>query len=182
MGVVERNNVKVLGLQDGQPMIFAHGFGCDQNMWRFVTPSFESDYKVVLFDQVGSGSSDLSAYSRDKYSSLHGYAHDVLELCHELDLTNVVYVGHSVASMMGVLAAIEEPYRFDKLVLIGPSPSYIDDESYDGGFSRTDIEGLLGALDSNYLGWSQQTAPMIMKPRTPGARRGTHKQLLPHRP
>jgi sigma-B regulation protein RsbQ len=162
MRVLERNNVKVLGLQDGQPMMFAHGFGCDQNMWRFVTPAFESDYKVVLFDHVGSGSSDPSAYSHDKYSSLHGYVHDILELCRDLDLTNVIYVGHSVASMMGVLAAIEEPDRFDKLVLIGPSPCYIDQESYEGGFSRTDIEGLLAALDSNYLGWSQQTAPMIM--------------------
>lgn len=162
MGVEKRNNVKVLGLQNGQPMMFAHGFGCDQNMWRFVTPAFESDYKVILFDQVGSGSSDLSAYSREKYSSLHGYAHDILELCRELHLTNVIYVGHSVASMMGVLAAIEESDRFDKLVLIGPSPSYIHDQNYDGGFSRNDIEGLLEALDSNYLGWSRQMAPLIM--------------------
>lgn len=162
MGVGERNNVRTIGLENGQPMMFAHGFGCDQNMWRLVTPAFESDYKIVLFDHVGSGSSNLSAYSSDKYNSLHGYAHDILEICREMDLTNVIFVGHSVASMMGLLAAIEEPDRFAKLILITPSPSYINDTNYVGGFSQTDIEGLLETLDSNYLGWSRQMAPLIM--------------------
>lgn len=143
-------------------MVFAHGFGCDQNVWRSVTPAFEAEYKIVLFDHVGSGSSDLSAYSPEKYASLQGYTHDILEICRQLDLTNVIFVGHSVASMMGILAAIEEPSRFGKLILIGPSPSYIDDGRYVGGFSRTDIDELLKALDSNYLGWSAQMAPVIM--------------------
>jgi sigma-B regulation protein RsbQ len=159
---MERNNVRVAGRKDGQPMLFAHGFGCDQNMWRFVTPAFEGDYSVVLFDHVGSGSSDLTAYSPERYSSLQGYSEDILEICEELDLRDVVFVGHSVASMMGVLAAIEEPSRFASLILIGPSPRYIDEADYVAGFSRTDIEGLLDALDSNYLGWSRQVAPLIM--------------------
>ena len=137
--------MRVIGAESGQPMMFAHGFGCDQNVWRSVTPAFESDYKIVLFDHVGSGSSDLSAYSPEKYGSLDGYAHDILEICRQLNLTNVIFVGHSVASMMGILAAIEEPHRFDKLILVGPSPSYIDDESYVGGFSRADIDDLLDA-------------------------------------
>ncbi|HYO61855.1 MAG TPA: alpha/beta hydrolase [Actinomycetota bacterium] len=162
MGARERNNVRVTGPERGQPMMFAHGFGCDQNMWRFVTPAFERDHRVVLFDHVGSGCSDLSAYSRDKYASLHGYAGDILELCRELDLEDVVFVGHSVASMMGVLAAAAEPERFASLILIGPSPRYIDDGPYETGFSRADIDGLLDALDSNYLGWSRKMAPLIM--------------------
>jgi sigma-B regulation protein RsbQ len=143
-------------------MLFAHGFGCDQNMWRFVAPAFEATHKVVLFDHVGAGHSDIAAYSRPKYSTLHGYATDILEICHELDLSNVVFVGHSVAAMMGVLAAGMEPQRFARLVLIGPSPRYIDDPEYAGGFSRADIDGLLEALDSNYLGWASSMAPVIM--------------------
>jgi sigma-B regulation protein RsbQ len=143
-------------------MVFAHGFGCDQHMWRFVAPAFEDKYRIVLFDHVGAGRSDLSAYSRTRYESLHGYAKDVLEICRELDLTGVIFVGHSVSAMIGVLAAIEEPDRFDKLILVGPSPCYIDDEDYVGGFSRVDIEELLDTLDSNYLGWSSAMAPVIM--------------------
>ena len=162
MSALTRNNVKVSGSETGQPMIFAHGFGCDQNMWRFVTPAFEDEYRVVLFDHVGAGHSDLSAYNRAKYASLHGYANDVLEICRELGLTRVIFVGHSVAAMIGVLAALQEPDRFEKLVLVGPSPRYIDEEGYRGGFSREDIEGLLDSLDSNYLGWSSAMAPVIM--------------------
>jgi sigma-B regulation protein RsbQ len=143
-------------------MIFAHGFGCDQNMWRFVAPAFEDRYRVVLFDHVGAGQSDPSAYSRGKYESLRGYATDVLEICRELELTNAIFVGHSVSAMIGVLAALQEPDRFEKLVLVGPSPRYIDDEGYTGGFSREDIDGLLDSLDSNYLGWSSAMAPVIM--------------------
>jgi sigma-B regulation protein RsbQ len=143
-------------------MVFAHGYGCDQNMWRFVAPAFADEYRVVLFDHVGAGGSDLSAYSRGRYESLRGYANDVLEICRELNLTRVIFVGHSVSAMIGVMAAVEEPGRFDRLILVGPSPRYIDDGEYTGGFSREDIDGLLDSLDSNYLGWSSAMAPVIM--------------------
>ena len=131
-------------------------------MWRFVAPAFEQTHRVVLFDHVGAGGSDLAAYSPQKYSSLQGYADDVLDICAELDLHDVVFVGHSVAAMIGVLAAGAEPDRFAKLVLVGPSPRYIDDGEYTGGFSDEDITGLLDSLDSNYLGWSGTVAPLIM--------------------
>jgi sigma-B regulation protein RsbQ len=143
-------------------MIFAHGFGCDQNMWRFVAPAFEADFQTVLFDHVGAGRSDLAAYDRAKYATLRGYADDVVEICRELDLQDVVFVGHSVSAMIGVLAAIEEPARFDRLVLVGPSPCYVNDGDYVGGFDREDIDGLLESLDSNYLGWSSTMAPVIV--------------------
>jgi sigma-B regulation protein RsbQ len=162
VGVVERNNVVVSGPTQGQPMVFAHGFGCDQNMWRYVAPAFEDRYRIVLFDHVGAGGSDLSAYDRARYSSLEGYAADVLEICRELELHDVIFVGHSVSAMIGVLAAAEEPSRFDRLVLVGPSPRYLDDDGYVGGFSREDIDGLLDSLESNYLGWSAAMAPVIM--------------------
>jgi len=143
-------------------MMFAHGYGCDQNMWRFVTPAFEADHRVILFDHVGAGASDLSAYDPERYGSLDGYADDVLEICRELDLSDVVFVGHSVSAMIGVLAAAREPGRIGKLVLVGPSPRYIDDEGYTGGFRPEDIEELLESLDSNFLGWSSAMAPVIM--------------------
>ncbi|MFL6292658.1 MAG: alpha/beta fold hydrolase [Thermoanaerobaculia bacterium] len=161
-GILSRNNVRISGREDGQAMIFAHGFGCDQNMWRFVAPAFTEQYKVVLFDHVGAGRSDLSAFSRSRYESLQGYAGDVLEICRELKLERVIFVGHSVSAILGVLAANQEPDRFEKLVLVGPSPRYIDDGDYTGGFSREDIDGLLDSLDSNYLGWSSAMAPVIM--------------------
>lgn len=156
-----RNNVVVKG-SGGRPMMFAHGFGCDQNMWRFVTPVFENSHRIVLFDHVGSGGSDLSAYEPRKYGSLSGYAEDVLEICAALDLEQVILVGHSVAAMIGVLAANREPERFAGLVLVGPSPRYVNDGDYLGGFTRADIDGLLESLDSNYLGWSSTMAPVIM--------------------
>jgi sigma-B regulation protein RsbQ len=163
MTVLTRNNVVEQGVREGRPLLFAHGFGCDQNMWRYVWPRFADDYRVVLFDHVGAGGSDLSAYDPGRYSSLRGYAEDVLEICRELDLSDVVLVGHSVSAMIGVLAAAADPDRFAGLVLVGPSPRYIDDEDgYVGGFSREDIEGLLDSMDSNYLGWSSQMAPVIM--------------------
>jgi sigma-B regulation protein RsbQ len=162
VGVQARNNVSVGGAARGRPMMFAHGFGCDQNMWRHVAPAFADDYRIVLFDHVGAGGSDLRAYDRTKYASLDGYAADVLEICRELELRDVIFVGHSVSAMIGVLAAAREPERFAKLILVGPSPRYIDDDGYQGGFTRTDIEGLLDALDSNFLGWSQIYAPAIM--------------------
>jgi sigma-B regulation protein RsbQ len=162
VSVVDRNNVSLSGPVGAQPMLFAHGFGCDQNMWRYVVPAFEDEYRVVVFDHVGAGQSDLSAYDRQKYRSLQGYADDILEICRELELHDVIFVGHSVSSMIGVLAAAKEPKRFARLVLIGPSPRYIDDGDYVGGFTREDIDGLLDSLDSNYLGWSGAFGPVIM--------------------
>lgn len=161
-GVLVRNNVTVTGNEVGRPMIFAHGFGCDKNMWRFVTPAFEEQYRIVLFDLVGAGGSDLSAYDPERYNTLDGYARDVNEICEALDLRDVVFVGHSVSAMIGVLAAAVAPDRFGALVLVGPSPRYINDHDYAGGFTEDDIEGLLASLDSNYLGWSTQMAPLIM--------------------
>jgi len=160
--VVARNCVQVRGVPGGRPLVFAHGFGCDQTMWRFVTPDFEVDHRVVLFDHVGSGNSDLSAYDAEKYGSLRGYATDIVEICRELDLSDVVLVGHSVSAMIGVLALQEAPELFGALVMVGPNPRYVDDGDYVGGFSRNDIVGLLDALDSNHLGWSTQMAPVIM--------------------
>lgn len=143
-------------------MLFAHGFGCDQNMWRFVAPAFADEFRVVLFDHIGAGGSDLSSYDADRYASLQGYADDVLAICEELDLQDVVFVGHSVSAMIGVLAEIAEPDRFDKLVLVSPSPCHIDDADYVGGFTEQDILELLDSLDSNYLGWSSAMAPVII--------------------
>jgi sigma-B regulation protein RsbQ len=160
--VIRRNNVKVTGRPDGRPMIFAHGFGCDQHMWRFVAPAFEDDHRVVLFDHVGAGGSDVAAYDPERYGSLEGYAADVLEICDALDLSDAVFVGHSVSTIIGVLAAARAPERIGRLVLIGPSPRYIDDQGYTGGFAREDIEELLESLDSNFLGWSSAMAPAIM--------------------
>jgi len=161
MDVFTRNNVKITG--DGtQPMIFAHGFGCDQNMWRLVTPAFADEYRLVLFDLVGTGGSDLTAYSPEKYSSLHGYADDLLEIIDTLELNDIVFVGHSVSCMIGVLAAIRRPERFAKLVLVAPSPRYVNDVDYVGGLEPADVEELLELLDHNYLGWSSAMAPLIM--------------------
>jgi sigma-B regulation protein RsbQ len=160
--VLERNCVRVSGVPDGRPIMFVHGFGCDQAMWRFVAPDFGVDHRVVLLDLVGSGNSDLSAYDAEKYGSLKGYAADIVEICRELDLSDVVLVGHSVSAMIGVLAWQQAPERFGALVMVGPNPRYVDDGDYVGGFSRTDIVGLLDALDANHLGWSTQMAPVIM--------------------
>jgi sigma-B regulation protein RsbQ len=162
MDVLARNNVTVEGPDDAPPMVFAHGFGCDQNMWRHVAPAFAAEYRVVLFDHVGAGGADPAAWDPARYASLDGYATDVLEICDALDLTDVVFVGHSVSAMVGVLAAGRDPDRFAKLVLVGPSPRYVDDEGYRGGFSREDIEGLLESLESNFLGWSSAMAPVIV--------------------
>jgi sigma-B regulation protein RsbQ len=162
MNTSRRNAVTLTGSVTGQPMMFAHGYGCDQHMWRFVAPAFAATHRIVLFDQVGNGRSDLSAYDERHYSTLNGYASDVLEILHDHDLRDVIFVGHSVSAMIGMLAAIREPELFDRLVMIGPSPRYIDDGDYRGGFQRTDIEEMLDSLDSNYLGWSTAMAPMIM--------------------
>lgn len=144
-------------------MVFAHGFGCDQNMWRFVAPAFENHFKVVLFDYVGSGRSDLDSYDPQRYATLEGYARDVVEILDALQLTNVIFVGHSVSSMIGMLAAADRPELFSNLVLVGPSPCYINDDEYTGGFSREDIEGLLQMMEKNYIGWASFLAPAVMK-------------------
>lgn len=145
-------------------MLFAHGFGCDQNMWRFVTPAFEQDYKIVLFDYVGSGKSNLKAYSPERYRDLNGYVQDVLDVCAALELSHVIFVGHSVSSVVGMLASIRKPEIFSRLILIGPSPCYINDPpDYVGGFERNEIVGLLEIMEKNYIGWANYLAPVIMK-------------------
>ena len=161
--VISRNNVKVFG-SGKQAMLFAHGFGCDQNMWRYLTPAFEKDYKIVLFDYVGAGRSDLKAYDPSRYSNLEGYAQDVLDVCEALELEHVIYVGHSVSSIVGILASIKRPGLFERLVMVGPSPCYINDPpDYVGGFDREDIVGLLDLMEKNYIGWANFLAPAVMK-------------------
>ncbi|MFH7340853.1 alpha/beta fold hydrolase [Streptomyces hygroscopicus] len=164
MDVRSRNHVRVSGRPGGPVVMLAHGFGCDQNLWRLVVPALEREFTVVLFDHVGAGRSDLSAWSEDRYSSMDGYVDDVLEICRELDLGPVTFVGHSVSATMGVLAAARHPEYFAGLVLLAPSPCFIDDPAagYHGGFSAEDIEELLQSLDANYLGWSGAMAPVIM--------------------
>ncbi|MFC9820474.1 alpha/beta fold hydrolase [Streptomyces erythrochromogenes] len=162
MDIQRRNNVTVTGNPQGRTVVLAHGFGCDQNMWRLTVPALVEDYRVVLFDYVGSGRSDLSAFSETRYASLAGYAQDVVDVCDVLDLRGAAFVGHSVSAMIGVLAAQMAPDRIGALVMVAPSPRYIDDEGYRGGFSSQDIEELLGSLESNYLGWSAAMAPVIM--------------------
>ena len=160
--VLHRNHVTVHG-RGTQPIVFAHGFGCDQNMWRLVTPAFEEDYRIVLFDYVGHGKSDRSAYDPQRYATLEGFAQDILDVVEALDLRDVILVGHSVSSMIGVLAINRAPDRFERLVMVGPSPRYINDPpEYDGGFERPDIEGLLDMMDKNYIGWAGALAPTIM--------------------
>jgi len=161
MDVCARNNVK-LGGRGQRTMMFAHGFGCDQAMWRLVAPAFEAEWRTVLFDLVGSGGSDLSAYDREKYARLDGYAGDVIAICEALSLKDVVFVGHSVSAMIGAIAAAARPELFSGLIMVGPSPRYIDDVGYKGGFSRAQIEELIEFLDSNYLGWASTMAPAIM--------------------
>src|ERR1700687_869282 len=161
MNVSVRNNVHVEGTGE-RAMLFAHGFGCDQNMWRFVAPAFEKDFKTVLFDHVGAGGSDLSAYDPAKYSTLSGYADDVVGIGRDLGLQGAVFVGHSVSSMVGVLASLKAPAMFSSLVLVGPSARYIDDGDYRGGFSEAQIGDLLEFLETNHMGWSAQMAPGII--------------------
>ena len=162
MSVQLRNNVNVMG-EGPATLIFAHGFGCDQNMWRFMAPLFAERYRVVLFDMVGNGQSETSAWFKRKYDSLDGYANDLLEVVKEFAGPGpVIHVGHSVSAMIGALADLKEPGHFAAHVMIGPSPCYINDGDYIGGFTRPDIESLLEALDSNYLGWSGNMAPVIM--------------------
>jgi len=161
MELVKRNNVKVIGKGE-QAMIFAHGFGCDQNMWRYLYPGFLDNYKIVLYDHVGAGNSDTSAYDQNKYSSLNGYATDLLEICRELDLYDAIFVGHSVGAMIGILSAIAEPERFAKLILITPSPCYVNQDDYYGGFDYSTVDLMLQHMNSNFMDWSGTFASFIM--------------------
>ncbi|MFD3335466.1 alpha/beta fold hydrolase [Streptomyces sp. NPDC058700] len=162
MDIERRNNVTVTGNPEGRTVVLAHGFGCDQNMWRLTVPALAPDHRVVLFDYVGSGRSDASAFSAERYASLDGYARDVAEVCEALDLRDAVFVGHSVSAMIGVTALGMVPGRIGALVMVAPSPRYLDDEGYRGGFGAEDIDELLASLESNYLGWSAAMAPAIM--------------------
>ena len=158
---LRRNNVQAMGAGE-RTIVFSHGFGCDLSTWADVAPAFEAEARVVLFDHVGAGLSDLSAYKPSKYASLDGYAEDLVEIAGALSLRDAVFVGHSVAAMIGMLAALKAPGQFATMVMLCPSPSYIDEGDYVGGFSRADIDDLLEVLDSNFLGWSRATAPAIM--------------------
>jgi sigma-B regulation protein RsbQ len=161
MDVGKRNNVKVSG-SGPSTMVFAHGFGCDQNMWRLLLPHFSSRFRTVSFDHVGSGLSDVNAYDREKYASLEGYARDLLEVVEIFSDGPVIFVGHSVSAMIGMLADLRTPGHFAGHIMVGPSPSYINDGAYVGGFERSDIDSLLEMLEANYLGWSSTIAPAIM--------------------
>lgn len=161
MDIIKRNNVVISG-KGADTMMFAHGFGCDQNMWRFVAPQFEDSHQTILFDHVGAGRSDLNSFDYDKYKVLDGYSDDIIDIIKELNLKNVIFVGHSVSAMMGIIAANRSPELFKSLILVAPSPCYINDAEYIGGFSRDEIEELLIALAKNHLGWSLAMAPMIM--------------------
>jgi sigma-B regulation protein RsbQ len=161
--VINRLAVQVSGVPGRQPMLFAHGFGCDLTLWRFVAPAFAEDHQVVTFDYVGAGRSDRSAYDPERYASLEGFAHDILDIVHELDLRDVILVGHSVSATVAMLASIAEPDRFSELVLVTPSPRYLDDPpDYRGGFTRPDIDGLLEMMDVNATGWAAYLAPVVM--------------------
>ena len=159
--ILLRNNVTVTG-EGSHTLLFAHGFGCSQNTWREVAAAFGRDYKVVLFDYVGAGLSDLQAYDSQKYSTLDGYAQDILDICEELRLQDVVLIGHSVSCMIAVIAALKKPSLFKKLVFVSPSPYFFTDDDYNGGLNREDIDGVFKMMENNYLGWSSMMAPMIM--------------------
>lgn len=180
--VVSRNNVKVIG-QGKMVLMFGNGFGCDLNTWRMITPALKEEYKLVLFDYVGSGRSDISAYDNDRYSSLDGYARDVLEICEALNLEKVVFIGHSVSSMIGLLAVNSAPEFFSKIVFIGPSPRYLNDIDYPGGLEKPELEELLEIMDSNYLGWSSTMAGHIMgNPDRPELAEGLSKSFCSNDP
>ena len=161
MNVRLRNNIQIIGT-GSTTIVFAHGFGCDQNMWRYLIPSFKDRFKIVLFDLVGSGKSDLSAYDFRKYESLHGYAEDLIEIIDDVTDQPIIFVGHSVSATIGLIASAGSPEKFKCQIMIGPSPCYVNDGDYIGGFSRADVEELCDTIDSNYLGWSSTMAPAIM--------------------
>ncbi len=160
--ITKRNNVVVQGKGD-QPILFAHGFGCDQNMWRFMAPDFLENYKVVLFDYMGSGKSDITEYDPKKYESLEGYAEDILDICEDLKLKNTIVVGHSVSASIATLASLKEPCYFSSLIHITPSPCFLNDPpDYMGGFEYSDLEELLDLMDKNYIGWAEYLSPIVI--------------------
>ena len=160
--VFTRNNVNISGPREGPTIVFAHGFGCDQNMWRFITPAYEETHRIVLFDYVGCGKSDAGAFNPSRYASLDGYARDLLDVCEAADVHDALFVGHSVSGMIGLLASVKQPARFSRLAMIAPSPRYINDPPYVGGFERGDLEELLSLMDHNYIGWATYLAPVVM--------------------
>lgn len=159
--ILQRNNITIKG--NGETaMLFAHGFGCSQEAWKRITSAFVNDYKLILFDYLGAGNSDITAYDKEKYSTLQAYADDILEICHELNLKDVVFVGHSVSCMIGALAAIKEPSLFKKLIFIGPSPCYINKQGYIGGFDEDEIDSLLEIMEDDFIGWTKLMAPKVI--------------------
>ncbi|MCC3158727.1 alpha/beta hydrolase [Hymenobacter sp. 15J16-1T3B] len=161
MSALKRNNVHVAG-RGQQALLFVNGFGCDQTIWRYILPALAEHFRLVLFDHVGAGLSDAKAYDPLKYASLQGYAQDVLDICQELDLSDVTLVGHSVGGMIGALAAIREPDRFARLLLLCPSPYYLNEADYHGGFDRADIDNMLGFMERDFVEWADSFAPLIM--------------------
>lgn len=161
--ILQRNYVQTCGSGD-QAIVFAHGFGCDQNMWRYIVPHFSKQYQVVLFDYVGSGRSQLDQYDPVKYNDLQGYATDVIEVLEAMQLNQVIFVGHSVSGMIGLLASIRKPELFKQLIMLGPSPRYMNDlPDYFGGFDKSDIEELLTMMQMNFIGWASYLAPIVMQ-------------------
>jgi sigma-B regulation protein RsbQ len=163
-GAARRHGVRSLGNPQGRAMLLVHGFGTDQRAWDRVVPALGADHHLVLVDQAGAGSFDPAAYDRGRYSALDGYAADLVELCAELDLHDVVLVGHSVSAMIAARASLLAPGLFTRLVMIAPSARYVDDPAvgYDGGFSAEDIDELLGSLDQNYLSWTASVGALVM--------------------
>ncbi|GAB3227789.1 alpha/beta hydrolase [Hymenobacter seoulensis] len=161
INVIKRNNVRIVG-QGSRTLLFVNGFGCDQTLWRYIIPAFSQHFRLVLFDHVGAGLSDASAYNPAKYATLDGYAQDLLDICHFLDLKQTILVGHSVGAMIGVLAAIKEPEHFEQLLLLCPSPCYLNDADYRGGFDRDDIDAMLAFMEQDYVGWADSFAQLIM--------------------
>lgn len=170
--IIERNNVRESGA-DGPLLLLAHGFGCDQNMWRFVMPELERDFRVIAFDYVGSGRSLATAYDRRRYASLEGYAEDIVEICDALDLSEVTLVGHSVSSMIGLIASLRVPPRFARIAMVCPSPCFLNQPpAYFGGFERSDLQALLDLMDRNYIGWAQYLAPLVIGTHSPQVLQG----------
>jgi sigma-B regulation protein RsbQ len=161
LNIFERNNINITGHGE-KVMLFAHGFGCDQSVWKDIIPAFENEYKIIVFDYVGAGKSDITAYDKIRYSMLEGYAADILDICYALHLKDIIFVGHSVSSMIGALAAIKEPGIFDKLIFAGPSPRYLNDDGYNGGYEKEDLDLLFKLMDEDYISWGNETAPAIM--------------------
>lgn len=159
--VLKRHAAKIMGASDASVVIFGHGYGTDQTTWSQIADRFVDTHRVVLFDYVGSGASDISAYDPQKYDSLHGHAADLIELIDAVGASQVVFVGHSVSGMIGSLAAIARPELFQKIVMLGPSPRYVNDDDYLGGFTFEDVLGLLDAIEVNQPAWAATLAPAV---------------------